>query len=286
MNAADSSMPQPITSYADAPTARSRPRARPTPTASSARRAASPWCSSCTSPPRWTTGTRASSIPSRRPATSSLSTTRASVHRPGGCRAPSRRWPTMRTHSSRRSGSRRSTSSRSQWAGDRPGSGAREPGLVRKLVLTGTGPRGGKNMDKVVGTTYWDVLRDPHPVGPQEVPVLQPQHRRQASGEGVPRPTARADERPRLPHLHARLPDAAARHPRLRPLRTVGPVHDDAAHSHRNPTTTAWCPPCFSEDLHRRIEGSEMIMYADSGHGGIFRSTMSSPRSLRVSSPA
>src|SRR3954468_2194646 len=35
----------------------------------------------------------------------------------------------------------------------------KHPGLVRKLILTGTGPRGGKDMDKVVGTTYLDVLR-------------------------------------------------------------------------------------------------------------------------------
>lgn len=35
----------------------------------------------------------------------------------------------------------------------------KHPDLVRKLVLAGTGPRGGKDIDKVVGTTYWDVLR-------------------------------------------------------------------------------------------------------------------------------
>ncbi|HEY6428557.1 MAG TPA: alpha/beta hydrolase, partial [Acidimicrobiales bacterium] len=35
----------------------------------------------------------------------------------------------------------------------------KHPQLVRKLVLTGTGPRGGKDMDKVVRTTYWDILR-------------------------------------------------------------------------------------------------------------------------------
>src|SRR5215207_2833353 len=35
----------------------------------------------------------------------------------------------------------------------------KHPDLVRKLVLTGTGPRGGKDIDKVAGTTYWDVLR-------------------------------------------------------------------------------------------------------------------------------
>ena len=35
----------------------------------------------------------------------------------------------------------------------------KHPDLVRRLVLTGTGPRGGKDIDKVAGTTYWDILR-------------------------------------------------------------------------------------------------------------------------------
>src|SRR5918994_4540137 len=35
----------------------------------------------------------------------------------------------------------------------------KHPGLVRRLVLTGTGPRGGKDVDKVVGVTYWDIFR-------------------------------------------------------------------------------------------------------------------------------
>src|SRR5215207_10494997 len=32
----------------------------------------------------------------------------------------------------------------------------KHPDLVRRLVLTGTGPRGGKDIDKVVGVTYRD----------------------------------------------------------------------------------------------------------------------------------
>ena len=35
----------------------------------------------------------------------------------------------------------------------------KHPDLVRKLVLTGTGPKGGKDIDKVAGTTYFDMLR-------------------------------------------------------------------------------------------------------------------------------
>src|SRR5215207_8158663 len=35
----------------------------------------------------------------------------------------------------------------------------KHPELVRKLILTGTGPAGGKDIDKVAGITYWDMLR-------------------------------------------------------------------------------------------------------------------------------
>ena len=35
----------------------------------------------------------------------------------------------------------------------------KHPELVRKLVLTGTGPKGGKGIDKVAGVTYRDMLR-------------------------------------------------------------------------------------------------------------------------------
>lgn len=35
----------------------------------------------------------------------------------------------------------------------------KHPDLVRKLILTGTGPAGGKDIDRVAGLTYWDMLR-------------------------------------------------------------------------------------------------------------------------------
>src|SRR5207248_5735813 len=35
----------------------------------------------------------------------------------------------------------------------------KHPDLVRKLILTGTGPKGGKDIDKVARTTYYDILR-------------------------------------------------------------------------------------------------------------------------------
>ncbi|MBK7946560.1 MAG: alpha/beta hydrolase [Flavobacteriales bacterium] len=34
-----------------------------------------------------------------------------------------------------------------------------EPTLVRRIVLAGTGPRGGKGISDVVGLTYWDIVK-------------------------------------------------------------------------------------------------------------------------------
>ena len=73
----------------------------------------------------------------------------------------------------------------------------KHPELVRKLVLTGTGPAGGKDIDKVAGTTYFDILRaDPDPVRPEGVPVLQPQRHRQARREGIRQAAPGAHRRP------------------------------------------------------------------------------------------
>jgi pimeloyl-ACP methyl ester carboxylesterase len=73
----------------------------------------------------------------------------------------------------------------------------KHPDLVRKLVLTGTGPRGGKDMDKSRGH---HLLRhrpsDPDPVGPEGVPVLQPQRHRQARRARVRQPAQGAHRRP------------------------------------------------------------------------------------------
>ena len=73
----------------------------------------------------------------------------------------------------------------------------KHPDLVRKLVLTGTGPKGGKDIDKVAGITY---LRhpagDPDPVGSEGVPVLQPQRHRQARRARVRQPARGAHRRP------------------------------------------------------------------------------------------
>ena len=74
----------------------------------------------------------------------------------------------------------------------------KHPELVRKLILTGTGPAGGKDIDKVAGTTYYDTLAcHPHPEGPQGVPVLQPRRRRQTRRTRIRRTPQRTHRGPR-----------------------------------------------------------------------------------------
>ncbi len=146
------------------------------------------------------------------------------------------------------------------------------PELVRRLVLTGTGPRGGKDMDKVVATTYWDVLRatltrsDPkeflffnrNAVGKQAGKAfIERLHER----------TADRDIEIRLPAFQTQL-TAIANYGRSRPsdLSVITQPTLIANGDHDR-----MVPSILSEDLHRRIAGSELIIYPDSGHGGVFQ---------------
>jgi pimeloyl-ACP methyl ester carboxylesterase len=146
------------------------------------------------------------------------------------------------------------------------------PGLVRKLVLTGTGPRGGKNIDKVVGTTYWDILRS---VITRSDPKEFLFFNRDADGkragkafvERLKERTADRDQ-PISNKSFSRQLKAIQRYGRSTPsdLSVItGPTLI------ANGDNDRMVPSVLSEDLHRRITGSELIIYPDSGHGGIFQ---------------
>jgi pimeloyl-ACP methyl ester carboxylesterase len=148
----------------------------------------------------------------------------------------------------------------------------KHPNLVRKLVLTGTGPRGGKDMDKVVGTTYRDILRATLTRSdPKEFLFFN----RNATG----RPAAKAFIR----RLQERTVDrdkpisTKAFQAQLKAIQKFGRSAPSDLSKITQPTLIAngdndrMVPSILSEDLHRRIKGSELIIYSDSGHGGIFQ---------------
>jgi len=148
----------------------------------------------------------------------------------------------------------------------------KNPGLVRKLVLTGTGPKGGKDMDKVARTTYYDILRATLTRSdPKEFLFFN----RNATGK----PAAKAF----VKRLQERTADRDAPmqlkgfQTQLKAIKAWGRGKPDDLSVITQPTLIAngdndrMVPSILSEDLHRRIEGSELIIYPDSGHGGIFQ---------------
>ncbi|MFD9318763.1 alpha/beta fold hydrolase [Streptomyces sp. NPDC060053] len=148
----------------------------------------------------------------------------------------------------------------------------KHPELVRKLVLTGTGPKGGKDMDKVARVTYWDILRATLTRSdPKEFLFFN----RNATGK----PAARAF----VNRLKERTVDrdvdikTKAFQTQLKAIKKWGRSAPDDLSSITQPTLIAngdndrMVPSVLSEDLHRRIKDSKLIIYPDSGHGGIFQ---------------
>lgn len=162
----------------------------------------------------------------------------------------------------------------------------KHPELVRKLVLTGTGPKGGKDIDKVSRHhVLGHAARHPDPVGPQGIPVLQPRHHRQARRTRVRQPAQGTQGRPRCEDQDQSVPDAAEGD------QEVGRSAPDDLSQLTQPTLIAngdndrMVPSVLSEDLHRRIKDSELIIYPDSGHGGIFQYHQQFAPSRSSSSP-
>jgi pimeloyl-ACP methyl ester carboxylesterase len=148
----------------------------------------------------------------------------------------------------------------------------KHPELVRKLVLTGTGPAGGKDIDKVAGTTYFDILRATLTRSdPKEFLFFN----RNVTGK----PAAKAF----IKRLEERTVDRDAPmkvkgfQTQLKAIKKWGRSVPADLSKLSQPTLIAngdndrMVPSVLSDDLHRRITGSELIIYPDSGHGGIFQ---------------
>ena len=148
----------------------------------------------------------------------------------------------------------------------------RHPELVRKLILTGTGPKGGKDMDKVAGVTYWDILRATVTRSdPKEFLFFN----RDAAGKSAARAFVnRLKERTADRDAEMKITGFQTQ---LKAIKKWGRSAPDDLSKITQPTLIAngdhdrMVPSVLSEDLHQRIKGSELIIYPDSGHGGIFQ---------------
>jgi pimeloyl-ACP methyl ester carboxylesterase len=148
----------------------------------------------------------------------------------------------------------------------------KRPDLVRKLVLTGTGPRGGKDMDKVVGTTYWDIFRS---VITRSDPKEFLFFNRDAEGKKAGKAFVERLKERTVDRDKAITNKAFSA--QLKAIQRFGRSAPSDLSVITSPTLIAngdndrMVPSVLSEDLHRRIAGSELIIYPNSGHGGIFQ---------------
>ncbi|WGW10633.1 alpha/beta hydrolase [Saxibacter everestensis] len=148
----------------------------------------------------------------------------------------------------------------------------KHPDLVRKLVLTGTGPRGGKNIDKVVGVTYWDIFRSVITRSdPKEFLFFNRNKVGKKAGKAfVERLKERTADRDKPI-------STTAFRTQLKAIQRFGRSAPSDLSVITQPTLIAngdydrMVPSILSADLHQRIKGSELIIYPNSGHGGIFQ---------------
>ena len=149
---------------------------------------------------------------------------------------------------------------------------AQHPDLVRKLILTGTGPAGGRDIDKVARTTYYDILRAALTRSdPKEFLFFN----RNATGKRAGRAFVQRLEERTVDR------DAAislrAFQMQLRAIKRWGRSTPADLSQVTQPTLIAngdndrMVPSVLSEDLHRRVPGSDLVIYPDAGHGGIFQ---------------
>lgn len=148
----------------------------------------------------------------------------------------------------------------------------KHPDLVRKLILTGTGPAGGAGIDKVARTTYYDMLRvtltgkDPK----EFLFFNRDETGKKAARAFVQRLEERSEDRDAKISVRA-FPT------QLKAIKRWGRSTPADLSRIRQPTLIAngdndrMVPSVLSEDLHRRIAGSTLVIYPDSGHGGIFQ---------------
>jgi pimeloyl-ACP methyl ester carboxylesterase len=148
----------------------------------------------------------------------------------------------------------------------------KEPGLVRKLILAGTGPAGGPGIATVAGVVNYDILRAAFTR--QDVKQYLFFTRTPdgiAAGQAfLQRLQERTGNRDREITVSAYLAQ-------LRALQAWGEHPPDDLSVVRQPALVAngdddrMVPTSNSHDLARRLPNSRLVIYPDAGHGGVFQ---------------
>lgn len=147
-----------------------------------------------------------------------------------------------------------------------------EPKLVRRLILTGTGPAGGVGIDKVTGISVRAMIKGALTFNDPKIYLFftRTANGRRAGHEFLARLKERAADRDKPITL-------AAFGRQLTAIKRWALQAPQDLSVITQPTFVAngdddrMVPTENSRDLARRIAGAKLAIYADAGHGGIFQ---------------
>jgi len=147
-----------------------------------------------------------------------------------------------------------------------------QPQLVRKMIIAGTGPAGGEGIDKVTRITYLDTARglltrqDPK----QFLFFTRTPNGRRAGKEFLARLEERTNDRDKAISVRSFRAQLKAIH------RWGQQKPADLASIHQpvlvmNGDSDKMVPTKNTVDLDRRLPNSQLVIYPDAGHGGVFQ---------------
>ncbi len=148
----------------------------------------------------------------------------------------------------------------------------KEPSLIRKLILTGTGPAGGEGISSVWGVTFYDILRG-YFTGqdPKQFLFFTRTPEGIAAGKAfVERIKERTENRDEEISVNALLSQLWALHSwgKKAPADLSVVKHPVLV---ANGDADRMVPTVNTHDLAKRLPNSSLIIYPDSGHGAVFQ---------------
>jgi pimeloyl-ACP methyl ester carboxylesterase len=147
-----------------------------------------------------------------------------------------------------------------------------EPQLVRKLILAGTGPAGGEGIDKVTRITYLDTARglltrqDPK----QFLFFTRTPNGRRAGKEFLARLQERTSDRDKAISIRSFRAQLKAIH-RWGEQQPADLASIQQPVLAMNGESDRMVPSRNTVDLDRRLPNSQLVLYPDAGHGGVFQ---------------
>jgi pimeloyl-ACP methyl ester carboxylesterase len=147
-----------------------------------------------------------------------------------------------------------------------------EPSLVRKVILAGTGPRGGKGISDVTRITWWDIFRGYLTFRDPKFYLFftQTSNGKNAARQFLKRIKERTKNRDKEVSIKTLMTQLSAIHSwsKQEPA-NLSAIEQPVLVA--NGDNDRMVPTHNSFDMAKRFPNAQLIIYKDAGHGGIFQ---------------